>query len=160
MIANLLVLFVTVCFLGLLLAALVTGTHWAWILKASIILTTTGVLIGCYFALVELLGWPSPLHSLNEDQVLVHAVVHEPNKGSGEGGGIYLWVESLEHNLPPRALEFSYSRKFHEAIVEALRRQQAGTKQGIRIEGSGAGASTTEIPRIYDLYRPKPSDKN
>lgn len=92
MIVNLLVLFMVVCVIGLLLAALITGTHWAWAIKSSIIVVTTGVLISCYFALVQLLGWPSPLHNLNEDHILLHAVVHEPDKRGAKGGGWHISV--------------------------------------------------------------------
>lgn len=159
MIPNLVVLFVALCFVVFLLVTLAMGTVWPWIVKATVIIASVGILIGCYFSLVQLLGWPSPFHALEKDKMLIHAVVREPDTRSGKDGAIFLWLDSLDQSLPPRALKLPYSRQSHMTIIEALKRQNAGIKQGIQMQNAQLGTGKTDSFRIYDLYKPKPSDK-
>ncbi len=160
MIENTLGLFITVVFLTFLLVAIGLGAAWRWEFKAAVIVFSTAIMISCYFSLVGLLGWPTPFHAGDSEQVLIHAFVEEPEKTLSAGGSIYLWVRSNEEGSTPRALYFPYRRELHETVTAALQRKNGGTSQGVRLSGNDPGGARNDSFSMFDMYKPRLNDKN
>src|SRR5262245_24891079 len=88
--------------IAVLLLNLNLASRWAWPIKAAAIAVTTGFFAASYIGAVSLLGWPSRSALPARFQLLSSRLV-EPDKRSGGGGGIYLWVEALDENNVPAA---------------------------------------------------------
>ena len=160
MTAGVLGLFASVAFVVLLLVGIGFRTDLDWKCKAAVTLAAAGVLIGCYFSLIALLGWPTPFHGGERDWGLIHAAVREPDKRGGDEGGIFLWVRSDTGDGTPRALRFDYRRDLHDTVVAALSRQAGGVRQGVRTQGGAQGAGGGGSFSMHDLHKPKPADKD
>lgn len=118
--------------LSLLLLSLNVGTTWPWQVKAGAIVVTMLTVAISYFALFELLGWPTR-QDMPDNMRMLSADVVEPRKGSNEKGAIYVWVKPVdEQKMLPRAYELPYDPDFHEMIITALERSNQGIKQGVR----------------------------
>ena len=159
MIAHTLGLFVTVVLLTFLLVGFGIHTTWRWSFKAAVITVSAGIMIIFYFSLVGLLGWPTPFNSSEQELILIHAVIEEPGKSSAAGGNIYLWTRSNEQGSVPRALRFPYRRDLHESVTDALRKKDGGANQGVRVSISGGGKSRNESFSVFDLHKPRLTNK-
>lgn len=157
MIEDALGLFIGIVFITFLLVGISITTSWSWGFKAAVVIVSTGVLIGCYFSLIGLLGWPTPFYPGDGDLLLVHAVVEEPAKSGDAEGGIYLWVRSNAVRSPPRALRFPYRRELHKTVVAALQSKNNGRRQGIRM--AGTGNINNRSFRVFDIHKPGLTDK-
>lgn len=118
--------------LSLLLLSLNVDTTWPWQVKAGAIVAAMLTVVIGYFALYELLGWPTR-QAMPDDMRMISADVVEPRKGSNEKGAIYVWVKPIrENNALPRAFELPYDPDFHEMVITALERAGQGIEQGVR----------------------------
>ncbi len=132
MITAIIGLVTLVLVLSLLLLSLNVGTTWPWQIKAGAIVATMLTVVMSYFALHELLGWPTGQDMPGNMRILSADIV-EPRKGSNEKGAIYVWVKPIgDNNALPRAYELPYDPDFHEMIIAALARLSQGIKQGVR----------------------------
>ncbi len=132
MIAAIIGLVALVLVLSLLLLSLNVGTTWSWQVKAGAIVATMLTVVLSYFAVYELLGWPTA-QDMPDNMRMLAADVVEPRKGSNKKGAIYVWVKPIgEHNALPRAYELPYDPEFHEMVITALERSRQGVKQGVR----------------------------
>jgi hypothetical protein len=94
--------------LSLLLLSLNVDTTWPWQIKAGSIVATMLTVVVSYFALYELLGWPTG-QDIPDNMRMLSADVVEPRKGSSEKGAIYVWVKPIgENKALPRAYELPY----------------------------------------------------
>ncbi len=91
--------------LGALLLNLGLRSAWPWQVKAAAVAVSFATVIAGYFALVSLMGRPTPL-TLPVDAELLHAVVHEPSARGADAGAIYIWARPLDDPAAtPRAYE-------------------------------------------------------
>ena len=86
--------------IAVLLLDLNLASRWVWPIKAAAIVVTTGFFAASYLGAVSLLGWPSRSPIPPRFQLLSSKLV-EPDKRSGSGGGIFLWVDALDENNVP-----------------------------------------------------------
>lgn len=132
MIVAIIGLVALVLILSLLLLSLNVDTSWPWQVKAGAIVVSMLTVVISYFALYELLGWPTG-QDMPDNMRLLSADVVEPKKGSNVKGAIYVWVKPIgEHDALPRAYELPYDPDFHEMVITALERSRQGIKQGVR----------------------------
>jgi hypothetical protein len=125
--------------LALLLLSLNLKSAWHWMIKAVAIALTAGFFVVAFVAIEALLGWPT--ESPPPAQFQLHAaLVHEPNRGKGSAGAIYLWLSprDAQGNIsgPPRAHALPYSRALHEQTARA----QARLQDGRPVEGTAEPA--------------------
>jgi hypothetical protein len=122
---------------AVLLLNLNLASRWAWPIKAGAIAITTGFFAASYVGAVSLLGWPSRSTLPARFQLLSSKVV-EPDKRSGSGGGIYLWVEALDENNvpagPPRSYELPWDLKVARRVAGAQDKIKSGTEVAGRAE--------------------------
>ena len=105
---------------------------WPWRVKAAAVSVSFATVVVGYFALVSLMGRPTPL-TPPMDAELLHAVVHEPSARGADAGAIYIWARPLDDPAAaPRAYELPYDRGLHESLVAALVQLAQGTRQGTR----------------------------
>ena len=107
--------------LGLLLISLNLYSKWPWYIKSSAIVITSYFYIVTYISMPPLLGWPTD-QTPPERFRLISTYVEQPNKLTGDEGGIYLWlteIDDLSETPEPRAYKFPYSDPFHEDILKA-----------------------------------------
>lgn len=123
----------------LLLVLLVLGGRLSWLVKAGLILLTSGFYVVAYLALQALWGWPA-------DQApparfrFVAAEVREPDGSIGYRGEIFLWAAPLDDPAaPPRAYRMAYQAALHEELVKARERAAAGRPQMGERRGGMAG---------------------
>ena len=118
--------------LGALLLNLGLRSPWSWRVKAAAVSVSFATVVAGYFALVSLMGRPTPL-TLPVDAELLHAVVHEPSARGADAGAIYIWARPLDDPAAaPRAYELPYDRGLHEDLAAALVQLAQGTRQGTR----------------------------
>ncbi len=117
---------------SLLLLSLNVDTTWPWQIKAGAIVTTMLTVVMSYFAIVELLGWPTG-QNLPDDMRLLAADIIEPRPSGNEDGAIYVWAKPIgDFTAQPRAYELPYNPDLHDMIIQALERSRNGIKQGVR----------------------------
>ena len=160
MIEHALGLFLTIVFLTFLLVGIGINSTWNWGFKAVVIMLSAGVMIACYFSLIGLLGRPTPFNTGERDLVLIHAVIEEPGKSGEKEGSIYLWARSNQEGAAPLALQFPYRRDLHQSVSDAMVKKHGGTSQGVRVAGGRRGKSRNESFSVFDLHKPRLTDKD
>lgn len=131
-------LIVSYTMLAVLLLVMILYSRFHWGIKAAVVVLVSTFYPISYFALVDLLGWPTGT-TLPDRFRLIAAEVYEPDKARGSRGEIYLWVTSLSKNAglsTPRAFKIPYSPALHNKLEEAKK----GLKNGIAEMGEVVGA--------------------
>lgn len=124
--------------LAVLLLAMLIYSRLHWGIKAAAIVLVSAFYPISYFALVDLLGWPTGT-KLPDRFRLIAAQVYEPDKAQGTRGEIYLWVTSLDENAgrgTPRAYKIPYSPALHSKLDEADKALKNGTAEMGEVVGS------------------------
>jgi hypothetical protein len=107
-------------------------SRFAWWVKASTIVVTSGFFVEVFFASKGLLGWPASGALPPKFQLLWTRVV-EPDLKAGNRGSIYLWVEEVDgNNVPsglPRSYRLPYSVKLADRTLKARDEIMAGNPQ-------------------------------
>ena len=117
--------------IGLILLSINLYSNWSWKVKAGTIILTSIFYIVTYLSFPPLLGWPTS-ETLPERFQLIAAHVQQPNKITGDGGSIYLWVsriDNLASPSPPRAHRLEYSNELHEMVIKANSNLNKGIAQ-------------------------------
>lgn len=124
-------LIVSYTLLAVLLLAMLIYSKFHWGVKAAAVVLVSLFYPVSYYALVDLLGWPTGTQ-LPDRFRLVAAQVYEPDKAQGTRGEIYLWVTSLDNNAgrsTPRAYKIPYNAALHSKIDEAEKALKNGTAE-------------------------------
>lgn len=157
--------------IALLLLSINLYSNWSWKVKAGAIIITTAFYIISYLSFPPLLGWPTT-QAPPERFKLIAAHVDQPDKASGDEGGIYLWVTQIEDLTsygPPRAYKLPYTNLMHEVVIKANAKLKKDIPQlGEMLEEgsmkvdvedtSRAGVDSVPI-EFYDLPDPLFPDK-
>ena len=151
--------------IGLLLLSINLYSRWSWQVKAAATILTSAFYVITYFSFPPLLGWPTTQYP-PEQFLLVSTHVVQPDKETGEDGGIYLWlmaIKNLQNPSEPRAYRLEYSNALHEKIIEAETRMEKDIPQlgefkkpadnFSRFEGQKRGVKSAAI-EFYDLPEP------
>lgn len=96
-------------------------SNWSWYVKLGLIVVTSIFYIITYISMPPILGWPTEQDPPDRFR-LISAYVEQPNKLTGDEGGIYLWlteIDDLSDTPEPRSYRFPYSDPFHEKILKA-----------------------------------------
>ena len=107
--------------LAVLLLSINLYSKWPWYVKAGTIILTSIFYVITYVSFPPILGWPTEQDPPARFR-LISAYVEQPNKMTGDEGGIYLWlseIDDLSETPEPRAYKFPYSDPFHEKILKA-----------------------------------------
>ena len=107
--------------LAVLLLSINLYSNWPWYVKIGTVVITSIFYIITYISMPPILGWPTE-QDPPERFRLISAYVEQPNKLTGDEGGIYLWlseIDDLSETPEPRAYKFPYSDPFHEEILKA-----------------------------------------
>ncbi len=116
---------------ALLLLSVNLYSNWSWKIKAASIIATTLLYVVSYLSFPPLLGWPID-DTPPERFRLIAADVVQPDKASGEGGMVYLWLKGLDDlsgRSRPRAYAFAYSDQLHERLINAKSKLNKGMAQ-------------------------------
>lgn len=157
--------------IGLILLSINLYSNWSWKVKAGTIILTSIFYIVTYLSYPPLLGWPTS-EILPERFQLIAAHVQQPNKITGEGGAVYLWVsriENLASPSPPRSHRLEYSNALHEIVINANSKLNKGIAQLGEVEDRDniidelrdaprSGQESIKI-QFYDLPDPMFPDK-
>jgi len=118
--------------LSLVVLSMGLTSRFAWWVKASTIVVTSGFFVEVFFASKGLLGWPASGALPPKFQLLWTRVV-EPDLKAGNSGAIYLWVEEVDgNNVPsglPRSYRLPYSVKLADRTLKARDEIMAGNPQ-------------------------------
>jgi hypothetical protein len=118
--------------LSLVVLSMGLTSRFAWWVKASTIVVTSGFFVEVFFASKGLLGWPASGALPPKFQLLWTRVV-EPDPKAGNRGSIYLWVEEVDgNNVPsglPRSYRLPYSVKLADRTLKARDEIMAGNPQ-------------------------------
>jgi len=118
--------------LSLVVLSMGLTSRFAWWVKASTIVVTSGFFVEVFFASKGLLGWPASGALPPKFQLLWTRVV-EPDLKAGSRGAIYLWVEEVDgNNVPsglPRSYRLPYSVKLADRTLKARDEIMAGNPQ-------------------------------
>jgi len=121
-------------------------SRFAWWVKASAIVVTSGFFVEVFFASKGLLGWPASGALPPKFQLLWTRVV-EPDVKAGNRGAIYLWVEEVDaNNVPsglPRSYRLPYSVKLADRTMKARDEIMAGNPQEGLAEDVAEGDPTS-----------------
>ncbi len=145
-----------------------------WLFKAACMVLALGFFIITYYSFVPLLGWPTGA-KLPDQVQFMGGYVRQPNKVTGEAGGIYLWGMSLEEDIDrqlPRAYRLPYSEPLHERVNQAKRKMENGVPQMVEVSGEvesddarksqasneGGGGAIAPID-FYDMPVVEPPEK-
>jgi hypothetical protein len=139
--------------LSLVVLSMGLTSRFAWWVKASTIVVTSGFFVEVFFASKGLLGWPASGALPPKFQLLWTRVV-EPDLKAGNRGSIYLWVEEVDgNNVPsglPRSYRLPYSVKLADRTMKARDEIMAGNPQeGLAedvAEGDPTSADTSAKP--------------
>jgi hypothetical protein len=139
--------------LALVVLSMGLTSRFAWWVKASAIVVTSGFFVEVFFASKGLLGWPASGALPPKFQLLWTRVV-EPDVKAGNRGAIYLWVEEVDaNNVPsglPRSYRLPYSVKLADRTMKARDEIMAGNPQeGLAedvAEGDPASADASVKP--------------
>lgn len=156
--------------IGLLLLSINLYSRWSWQVKAAATILTSAFYVITYFSFPPLLGWPTTQYP-PEQFLLVSTHVVQPDKETGEDGGIYLWlmeIKNLHNPSEPRAYRLAYSNALHEKIIEAETRMEKDIAQlgefkkpadnFSQLEGQKRGVKSAAI-EFYDLPEPLSPEK-
>lgn len=127
-----------------------------WLIKALLTVFLAFYGLEVWQALDSYAGWPTR-ETLPRRSLLISAIVHEPNPGRRDSGGIFLWVVPLGQDSlspfsynsisgEPRAYRIPYSRAMHEQADSATKSMQQGGRPiliervGAPGEGDGSGS--------------------
>jgi hypothetical protein len=115
-------------------------SRFAWWVKATAIVVSSGFFVEAFYASKGLLGWPGTDALPAKFQLLWSRVV-EPDPKLGNRGSIYLWVEEVdENNVPsgvPRAYRLPYSVKLADRTLKARDEIMSGKPQEGRADDLG-----------------------
>jgi hypothetical protein len=118
--------------LSLVVLSMGLTSRFAWWVKASTIVVSSGFFVEVFFASKGLLGWPASGALPPKFQLLWTRVV-EPDVKAGNRGAIYLWVEEVDgNNVPsglPRSYQLPYSVKLADRTLKARDEIMAGNPQ-------------------------------
>jgi hypothetical protein len=118
--------------LSLVVLSMGLTSKFAWWVKASTIVVSSGFFVEVFFASKGLLGWPASGALPPKFQLLWTRVV-EPDVKAGNRGAIYLWVEEVDgNNVPsglPRSYQLPYSVKLADRTLKARDEIMAGNPQ-------------------------------
>ncbi len=118
--------------LSLVVLSMGLTSRFAWWVKASTIVVSSGFFVEVFFASKGLLGWPASGALPPKFQLLWTRVV-EPDVKAGYRGAIYLWVEEVDgNNVPsglPRSYQLPYSVKLADRTLKARDEIMAGNPQ-------------------------------
>jgi len=132
--------------LSLVVLSMGLTSRFAWWVKASTIVVTSGFFVEVFFASKGLLGWPASGALPPKFQLLWTRVV-EPDLKAGHRGAIYLWVEELDaNNVPsglPRSYRLPYSVKLADRTLKARDEIMAGNPQEGLAEDLAEGDPTS-----------------
>ena len=121
-------------------------SRFAWWVKASAIVVSSGFFVEVFFASKGLLGWPASGALPPKFQLLWTRVV-EPDVKAGNRGAIYLWVEEVDaNNVPsglPRSYRLPYSVKLADRTMKARDEIMAGNPQEGLAEDVAEGDPTS-----------------
>lgn len=140
--------------ISILVLWFVIGSKGWWWIKALVVAGSVLFSISLWHSLDALQGWPTN-ESLPDKFEIKWLVIKEPNKKTGDEGGIYVWAKDLQpkktksgkfilHNKgtsdEPRLHTIPYSRKMHEQ-AEGIKKQIAAGKPfyGEVKKGGGVG---------------------
>jgi len=132
--------------LSLVVLSMGLTSRFAWWVKASTIVVTSGFFVEVFFASKGLLGWPASGALPPKFQLLWTRVV-EPDLKAGNRGSIYLWVEEVDgNNVPsglPRSYRLPYSVKLADRTLKARDEIMAGNPQEGLAEDVAEGDATS-----------------
>jgi len=118
--------------LSLVVLSMGLTSRFAWWVKATTIVVSSGFFVEVFFASKGLLGWPASGTLPPKFQLLWTRVV-EPDVKAGNRGAIYLWVEEVDgNNVPsglPRSYQLPYSVKLADRTLKARDEIMAGNPQ-------------------------------
>ena len=118
--------------LSLVVLSMGLTSRFAWWVKATTIVVSSGLFVEVFFASKGLLGWPASGALPPKFQLLWTRVV-EPDLKAGNRGAIYLWVEEVDaNNVPsglPRSYRLPYSVKLADRTLKARDEIMAGNPQ-------------------------------
>ncbi len=118
--------------LSLVVLSMGLTSRFAWWVKATTIVVSSGFFVEVFFASKGLLGWPASGTLPPKFQLLWTRVV-EPDLKAGNRGAIYLWVEEVDgNNVPsglPRSYQLPYSVKLADRTLKARDEIMAGNPQ-------------------------------
>jgi hypothetical protein len=118
--------------LSLVVLSMGLTSRFAWWVKATTIVVSSGFFVEVFFASKGLLGWPASGALPPKFQLLWTRVV-EPDLKAGNRGAIYLWVEEVDaNNVPsglPRSYQLPYSVKLADRTLKARDEIMAGNPQ-------------------------------
>ena len=132
--------------LSLVVLSMGLTSRFAWWVKATTIVVSSGFFVEVFFASKGLLGWPASGALPPKFQLLWTRVV-EPDLKAGNRGAIYLWVEEVDgNNVPsglPRSFRLPYSVKLADRTLKARDEIMAGNPQEGLAEELAEGDPTT-----------------
>jgi hypothetical protein len=132
--------------LSLVVLSMGLTSRFAWWVKASTIVVSSGFFVEVFFASKGLLGWPASGALPPKFQLLWTRVV-EPDVKAGDRGAIYLWVEEVDgNNVPsglPRSYRLPYSVKLADRTLKARDEIMAGNPQEGLAEDVAEGDPTS-----------------
>ena len=136
--------------LSLVVLSMGLTSRFAWWVKATMIVVSSGFFVEVFFASKGLLGWPASGALPPKFQLLWTRVV-EPDVKAGNRGAIYLWVEEVDgNNVPsglPRSYQLPYSVKLADRTLKARDEIMAGNPQegtANDMEGDDSKANTQQ----------------
>ena len=132
--------------LSLVVLSMGLTSRFAWWVKATTIVVSSGFFVEVFFASKGLLGWPASGALPPKFQLLWTRVV-EPDVKAGNRGAIYLWVEAVDgNNVPsglPRSYQLPYSVKLADRTLKARDEIMAGNPQEGLAEDVAEGDPTS-----------------
>ena len=132
--------------LSLVVLSMGLTSRFAWWVKATTIVVSSGFFVEVFFASKGLLGWPASGALPPKFQLLWTRVV-EPDVKAGNRGSIYLWVEEVDGNNVPSGLPRSYrlpdSVKLADRTLKARDEIMAGNPQEGLAEDVAEGDPTS-----------------
>jgi hypothetical protein len=132
--------------LSLVVLSMGLTSRFAWWVKATTIVVSSGFFVEVFFASKGLLGWPASGALPPKFQLLWTRVV-EPDLKAGNRGSIYLWVEEVDgNNVPsglPRSYRLPYSVKLADRTLKARDEIMAGNPQEGLAEDVAEGDPTS-----------------
>ncbi len=129
--------------IAILLLSLNVASRWRWWIKGAAIVITGAFFAVSYFAIVNMLGWPTA-DRMPARFTLLSTEVVEPDRFIGTEGAIYLWLRELDENNvpvgPPRGYEIVYT----DPLADAAEAAQELLDQGEAVEGEFGEAQDGE----------------
>src|SRR6266581_353859 len=117
--------------LSLVVLSMGLTSRFAWWVKASTIVVSSGFFVEVFFASKGLLGWPASGALPPKFQLLWTRVV-EPDLKAGNRGAIYLWVEEVDGNNVPSGLPRSYQLPYSVKLADRTLKRATRSWPAIR----------------------------